>query len=69
MTQTVAKIAVVTFILSLPGVLAGQGSDDAGTVAAELQQNENPQAVATADRILQGHPSDCRVLTLRAHSI
>jgi tetratricopeptide (TPR) repeat protein len=65
MTQTVVNIAVVACILSLPVLLAAQGSDDAGTVAAELQQNQNAAAVATADGILANHPSDCRVLTLR----
>jgi tetratricopeptide (TPR) repeat protein len=65
MTQTVANLAVLAFVFSLPFALAAQGSEDAGTVAAELQQNQNAEAMATADRILADHPSECRVLTLR----
>jgi tetratricopeptide (TPR) repeat protein len=50
----------------MPAVLSAQlAGDDANTVARELQQNNNAQAVAMADRILTTRPSDCQVLTLR----
>jgi tetratricopeptide (TPR) repeat protein len=50
----------------MPAVLSAQlAGDDANTVAHELQQNNNAQAVVIADRILTTRPSDCQVLTLR----
>jgi tetratricopeptide (TPR) repeat protein len=58
---------VTAFAVGLmPAALSAQlSSDDANTVAHELQQNNNAQAVVIADRILTTRPSDCRVLTLR----
>jgi len=66
-TQPVVKILVSTFAtVLLPAALSAQGAgDDANTVAHELQQNNNAQAVVIADRILTTRPSDCQVLTLR----
>ena len=50
----------------MPAALSAQSAgDDANTVAHELQQNNNAQAVVIADRILTTRPSDCQVLTLR----
>ncbi len=50
----------------MPAALSAQlAGDDANTVAHELQQNNNAQAVVIADRILTTRPSDCQVLTLR----
>ena len=50
----------------MPAALSAQlAGDDANTVAHELQQNNNAQAVVIADRILTTRPSDCHVLTLR----
>jgi predicted Zn-dependent protease len=50
----------------MPAPLSAQlSSDDANTVAHELQQNNNAQAVVIADKILNTRPSDCQVLTLR----
>jgi len=66
-TYSVAKMifTAVTAVL-LPAQLTAQlEGDDANTVAHQLQQNNNAQAVATADKILATRPSDCRVLTLR----
>jgi tetratricopeptide (TPR) repeat protein len=66
-TQPVVKILVSTFAaVLLPAALSAQvAGDDANTVAHELQQNNNAQAVVIADRILTTRPSDCQVLTLR----
>jgi len=47
------------------GASAQLAGGDANTVAHELQQNNNAQAVVIADRILTTRPSDCQVLTLR----
>jgi tetratricopeptide (TPR) repeat protein len=50
----------------MPAAVSAQlAGEDANTVAHELQQNNNVQAVAIADRILTTRPSDCQVLTLR----
>jgi tetratricopeptide (TPR) repeat protein len=62
-TYTVSKMLGVAAIL-LPGVLCAQ-IDDTSALALALQQNDNGQALAIADKILTNHPSDCRVLTLR----
>jgi tetratricopeptide (TPR) repeat protein len=66
-TQPVVKILVITFAaVLLPAALSARlAADDANTVAHELQQNNNAQAVVIADRILTTRPSDCQVLTLR----
>jgi tetratricopeptide (TPR) repeat protein len=66
-TQPVVKILVITFAaVLLPAAISAQlAADDTSTVAHELQQNNNAQAVVIADRILTTRPSDCRVLTLR----
>jgi tetratricopeptide (TPR) repeat protein len=66
-THSFAKmiLTAVTAVL-LPAQLTAQlQGDDANAVAHELQQNNNAQAVATADKILTTRPADCRVLTLR----
>lgn len=66
-TQPVIKILVTAFaVVLLPAALSAQlAADDTNTVAHELQQNNNAQAVVIADRILTTRPSDCQVLTLR----
>src|SRR6202790_1171309 len=66
-TLSVIKILVTAFAVGLmPAALSAQlAVDDANTVAHELQQNNNAQAVFIADRILTTRPSDCQVLTLR----
>jgi tetratricopeptide (TPR) repeat protein len=66
-TQPVVNIFLITFAaVLLPAALSAQvAGDDANTVAHELQQNNNAQAVVIADRILTTRPSDCQVLTLR----
>jgi tetratricopeptide (TPR) repeat protein len=65
-TQPVVKVLLITFAAVLPPALSAQlAGDDANTVAHELQQNNNAQAVVIADRILATRPSDCQVLTLR----
>jgi tetratricopeptide (TPR) repeat protein len=66
-TQPVVKILVFTFaaVLLSAALSAQLAADDANTVAHELQQNNNAQAVVIADRILTTRPSDCQVLTLR----
>src|SRR3984893_12664115 len=66
-TPSVIKILVTAFAVGLmPAAVSAQlAGDDANTVAHELQQNNNAQAVAMADRILTTRPSDCQVLTLR----
>src|SRR3984957_11334768 len=66
-TQPVVKILVITFVaVLLPATLSAQlAADDTNTVAHELQQNNNVQAVVIANRILTTRPSDCQVLTLR----
>jgi tetratricopeptide (TPR) repeat protein len=66
MTQPVVKILVAAFAAVLMPVLSAQlAGGDANTVAHELQQNNNAQAVVIADGILATRPSDCQVLTLR----
>jgi tetratricopeptide (TPR) repeat protein len=64
-TQTFAKLLLTTAVLLPAALYAQSANEDARTVASELQQNQNTQAVATADRILSTRPSDCQVLTLR----
>jgi len=66
-TQPVVNLFLITFAaVLLPAALSAQvAGDDANTVAHELQQNNNAQAVVIADRILTTRPSDCQVLTLR----
>jgi tetratricopeptide (TPR) repeat protein len=66
-TQPVIKILVTALaVVLMPAALSAQlAGDDANTVAHELQQNNNAQAVAISDRILIARPSDCQVLTLR----
>jgi tetratricopeptide (TPR) repeat protein len=66
-TPSVSKILVTAIVVVLmPAALSAQlAGDDANTVAHELQQNNNAQAVVIADRILTTRPSDCQVLTLR----
>lgn len=66
-TPSVSKILVTAIVVVLmPAALSAQlAGDDANTVAYELQQNNNAQAVVIADRILTTRPSDCQVLTLR----
>ena len=65
--RAVAKTFVIaTAAIGLPAVLSAQSdAGDATAVMRELQQNNNGQAVATADRLLSTYPSDCRLLTLR----
>ena len=65
--RAVAKTFVIaTAAAGLPAVLSAQSdAGDATAIMRELQQNNNGQAVAMADRLLSTHPSDCRVLTLR----
>ena len=64
---SVVKMLVTALAVGLmPAALSAQlPGDDANTVAHELQQNNNAQAVVIADRILTTRPSDCQVLTLR----
>jgi tetratricopeptide (TPR) repeat protein len=66
-TPLIIKILVTAFaVVLLPAAISAQvEGNDANTVAHELQQNNNAQAVAVADRILTTRPSDCQVLTLR----
>jgi tetratricopeptide (TPR) repeat protein len=66
-TPPVSKILVTAIaVVLIPAALSAQFvGDDANTVAHELQQNNNAQAVVIADRILTTRPSDCQVLTLR----
>jgi tetratricopeptide (TPR) repeat protein len=66
-TQTVVNLlSTALAAVLLPAALSAQlDSDDANTVARELQQNNNAQAVVIADKILTTRPSDCQVLTLR----
>jgi tetratricopeptide (TPR) repeat protein len=66
-TQVYAKLLLAaTAAFLLPAALAAQAdSDDANSVARELQQNHYQQAVVIADRILTTRPADCQVLTLR----
>jgi Flp pilus assembly protein TadD len=66
-TPSVIKILVTVLTVGLiPAALSAQSAgEDANTVAHELQQNNNAQAVAIADRVLTTRPSDCRVLTPR----
>src|ERR1700733_10530471 len=67
LTPSVIKILLTAFAVGLmPAAVSAQlAGDDANTVAHELQQNNNAQAVTIADRILTTHPSDCQILTLR----
>jgi tetratricopeptide (TPR) repeat protein len=66
-TPSVIKILVTAFaVVLMPAALSAQlAGDDANTVAHELQQNNNAQAVVIADRILTTRSSDCQVLILR----
>jgi len=65
-TPSVIKVLVTALAGLLPAALSAQlAGDDANTVAHELQQNNNAQAVVIADRILTTRPVDCQVLTLR----
>jgi tetratricopeptide (TPR) repeat protein len=66
-TPSVIKILVTAIaVVLIPAALSAQlAGGDANTVAHELQQNNNAQAVVIADRILTTRPSDCQVLTLR----
>jgi tetratricopeptide (TPR) repeat protein len=66
-TPSVIKTLVTAFaVVLMPAARSAQlAGDDTNTVAHELQQNKNAQAVVIADRILTTRPSDCQVLTLR----
>ena len=66
MTPSAIKILVTAFaVVLMPATVSAQlAGDDASTVAHELQQNNNAQAIVIADRILTTRPSDCQVLTL-----
>lgn len=75
LTRRASKYACITVgLLWLPfgaglHAFAQQQSSDAAQIISSLRQGDNAQALSMADRALNAHPGDCRLLSLKGMAL